>query len=372
MGKKSNPTMTIIEEIFEDDEGAAAEDSPVVVGQAVVGGVKIAAEEGARREIAAGDEAWHWKEIDLKPFITKRLPELFKKVSITKRDDCDIELFKAEHWGEAFATQRKGVGKLVCTFRIDVKWRGILKLNGAVVGRCQGTIRLPEVSAEKPPAEWELKAVCDGEDQSAMRMLNPCGSLEETPIRDLEPAELAIKKVMLEETPQRVLKLVTQLMREIVEKAKASRSLIPDEPEPEAAADEVSPVILAQVKAQMEQMRVDHLPAKLTEAIAAMHLNEQERFELTVHRITDVEVPQIADALKSNDTITLLDLSHNEIGDIGVQSLVTAMAMGAAKNLKELRITSNKGIGHMGRTMLTGLDAMRKNTKVLFDRDESK
>merc|ERR1712166_1313256 len=317
MGKKAIHTMTIIEEIFEDDEGAAAEDSPVVVGQAVVGGVKIAAEEGARREIAAGDEAWHWKEIDLKPFITKRLPELFKKVSITKRDDCDIELFKAEHWGEAFATQRKGVGKLVCTFRIDVKWRGILKLNGAVVGRSQGTIRLPEVSAEKPPAEWEL-------------------------------------------------------MREIVEKAKASRSLIPDEPEPEAAADEVSPVILAQVKAQMEQMRVDHLPAKLTEAIAAMHLNEQERFELTVHRITYVEVPQIADALKSNDTITLLDLSHNEIGDIGVQSLVTAMAMGAAKNLKELRITSNKGIGHMGRTMLTGLDAMRKNTKVLFDRDESK
>ena len=363
--------MTIIEEIF-DDEGAAAEDSPVVVGQAVVGGVKIAAEEGARREIAAGDEAWHWKEIDLKPFITKRLPELFKKVSVTERDDCDIELFKAEHWGEAFATQRKGVGKLVCTFRIDIKWRGILKLNGAVVGRCQGTIRFPEVSAEKPPAEWELKAVCDGEDQSAMRMLNPCGSLEETPIRDLEPAELAIKKVMLEETPQTVLKLVTQLMREIVDKAKASRSLIPDEPEPEAAtAEEVSPVILAQVKAQMEQMRVDHLPAKLTDAIAAMHLNEQERFDLTVNRITDVEVPQIADALKANDTITFLDVSHNEISDIGVQSLVTAMAMGAAKNLKELRITSNR-YGHMGRNMLTGMDAMRKNMKVLFDRDESK
>merc|ERR1712166_762719 len=329
-------------------------------------------EKGATLDQQAKEEAWHWKEIDLNPFITQKLSTMFKHVPVASTQNVEVETFKAEHWGQAFATQRKGKGKLVCTFRVDVKWRGKLRLGGSVVGSCQGTIRLPEVSSEKRPEEWEIKAVCDGEDQSAMRMLNPCGSLEETPIRDLEPAELAIKKVMLEETPQRVLKLVTQLMREIVEKAKASRSLIPDEPEPEAAADEVSPVILAQVKAQMEQMRVDHLPAKLTEAIAAMHLNEQERFELTVHRITDVEVPQIADALKSNDTITLLDLSHNEIGDIGVQSLVTAMAMGAAKNLKELRITSNKGIGHMGRTMLTGLDAMRKNTKVLFDRDESK
>jgi len=129
-------------------------------------------------------------------------------------------------------------------------------------------------------------------------------------------------------------------------------------------------VIMAQVRAQMEQMRVDSLPAKLTDAIAAMHQNAESRFELSVSRITDTEMPQIAEALKANDAITYLDISHNEISDIGVQALVTAMAMGAAKNLKELRITANK-YGHMGRNMLTGLDAMRKNTKVVFDREEN-
>ena len=31
-----------------------------------------------------------------------------------------------------------------------------------------------------PSEEWELKILTDGEDPSAMRMLNPTGSLEET------------------------------------------------------------------------------------------------------------------------------------------------------------------------------------------------
>jgi len=372
MGGNEEERMTIIEEIFDGAEAEAAEAPPsaVVVGQAVAGGVKIAADEGVRRDDEAQQEAWHWKEIDLKPFITERLPQLFKKVKITEGEDVNIHLVKAEHWGEAFATQRKGVGKLVCNFRVDVKWSGTLKLNGAVVGRCQGTIRFPEVSAEKAPADWELLALCDGEDRSAMRMLNPCGSVDETPIRELEPAEKAIKEVMLRETPQRVLSLVTQLMREVVNKAKASKLLIPEpEPEPEPAEKELDPKIRKAVEAQMEQMRVDHLPKKLIDTIAAMQQNEQARVELTVSRITDAEVPQIADALKGNDSLTFLDLSHNEIGDLGVQALVTAMAMGGAKNLKEFRVTSNK-YGHMGRNMLSGLDTMRKGMKVGFDQED--
>ena len=36
----------------------------------------------------------------------------------------------------------------------------------------------------------QMKILADGEDPSAMRMLNPCGSMEETQLRPLEPYEV--------------------------------------------------------------------------------------------------------------------------------------------------------------------------------------
>merc|ERR1711998_149393 len=152
--------------------------------------------------------------------------------------------------------------------------------------------------------------------------------------------------VMLKTTPQKVLESVQQLMLELHEKANAPVTFDVVEPELEPQPEQNSNVpshIQEQVKQQMEQMRVDHLPSKLTAAIAALSDKsaESQRVNLSVSRITDVEMKQIAEALQGNDVVTHLDLSHNEVGDLGVQALVTAMAMGAAKNLQELRLSSN-------------------------------
>eukprot|EP00658_Telonema_sp_P-2_P052639 TRINITY_DN4086_c0_g1_i12.p1 TRINITY_DN4086_c0_g1~~TRINITY_DN4086_c0_g1_i12.p1 ORF type:complete len:369 (-),score=101.58 TRINITY_DN4086_c0_g1_i12:474-1580(-) len=359
-----------IEEIVEEEPQqvaappAKAEGSKDnVVGQAVSGGVKIEPDQGAKLDEAAQTEAWHWKEIDLNPFIAERLPALFKGgVRIAESDNVTVDAFKAEHWGESFATQRKGKGKLVCTFRVDVKWRGKLYLGDNVVGSAQGTIRFPEVSSEKPPSEWEIKAVCDGEDQSAMRMLNPCGSLEETPVRDLEPAELSIKEVMLTTGPAAVLEQVVNLMKELCAKANAPSAFLQSEqPAPAEETPHVPQEIKAQVKATMEQMRLDHLPEKFKTADWS-----QERLELSVCRLTDVEVPTICSSLSSSTELSHLDLSHNELSDIAVQQLVACLAMGGAPNLKELRITSNR-YTKMGANMLSGLKSMRKGLKLTYD-----
>ena len=53
-------------------------------------------------------------------------------------------------------------------------------LTAGTVGTAHGTFKFPEVVASTPSEEWELKILTDGEDPSAMRMLNPTGSLEET------------------------------------------------------------------------------------------------------------------------------------------------------------------------------------------------
>merc|ERR1711907_379336 len=252
MGHKIE-NMVQIEEVFDEPEPQPEPKSAApkpckdnIVGQAQRGGVKINSEKGAELDKAAKEEAWHWKEIDLTQTIRDRLKDLFKRHQVAKTSNAgqevEVEVFKAEHWGEAMATQRKGKGKVICNFRVDVKWRGKLMLGGNVVGSCQGTIRFPEVNSEKQPREWEMLALWDGEERSAMRMLNPCGSLEETPLRELEPVEQSIKEVMLKTTPQKVLESVQQLMLELHEKANAPVTFDVVEPELEPQPEQNSNV----------------------------------------------------------------------------------------------------------------------------------
>lgn len=82
--------------------------------------------------------------------------------------------------------------------------------------------------------------------------------------------------------------------------------------------------------------------------------------------LNDEDMEAVVERLRGNDTVTELDLSHNKIKDLGVQTLVGALANGMAPNLQELRIYSNE-FGDLGRTMLAqGLKVLRKSLKVTF------
>lgn len=82
-------------------------------------------------------------------------------------------------------------------------------------------------------------------------------------------------------------------------------------------------------------------------------------------QFNDEDVALLVERLKGDETVTEIDLSHNKIKDTGVQALVGALANGAAKNLKELRLHNNE-FTDMGETMLhQGLKVFRKKLEVV-------
>lgn len=88
------------------------------------------------------------------------------------------------------------------------------------------------------------------------------------------------------------------------------------------------------------------------------------RMALSFNSVCDEDIVDLVAVLKGNTDVTELDLSHNSIKDTGVQTLVGALANGAAPNLKELRLYNNE-FGELGQTMLTkGLPVFRKKLEV--------
>merc|ERR1719324_2077153 len=85
---------------------------------------------------------------------------------------------------------------------------------------------------------------------------------------------------------------------------------------------------------------------------------------LSFMSLCDEDIVDLVKLLKGNEDIKEIDLSHNSIKDAGVQTLVGALANGAAPNLRELRLYNNE-FGELGQTMLTqGLPVFRKKLEV--------
>jgi len=238
------------------------------------------------------------------------------------------------------------------------------------VGSANGTIKYPEVVANCPPEEWVMKILADGEDPSAMRLLNPCGSMEETQLRPLESYELKLREAVEEQCADQLRGLMAKMIQDL--KAHAAGEEVSDvmddkEAKPTAEDEAVSEKVKAEVSAKMEQMRVEALPSKFKEALAALKAGESlPKLELSVSRITDAEIAELVGALKGNTTTEKIDLAFNQITDVGVQTLVTALATGAAKGLKELVINNNQ-FAEMGQRMLGGLGMMRKGLVVKYE-----
>lgn len=90
----------------------------------------------------------------------------------------------------------------------------------------------------------------------------------------------------------------------------------------------------------------------------------QKRIRLSFLQLKDEDVATLMASLKGNDVVEEIDLSHNEIMDAGIQTMVGAFANGAAPNLKELRVYENKW-GDLGKVMLeSGLRVLRKKLVV--------
>merc|ERR1712070_1118488 len=333
-------------------------------------GVQVSEEE-ARALETKSQETWHWKEVDLRDWASNRLKELFKGRQILDSESVQAEIWKTEMYGEAFATSRKGSTEVTCNLDCRIYWRGKYYFNGAAVGSVCGTIKFPEVVASTASEEWPMLILADGEDPSAMRMLNPTASMEQTQLRTLEPSELAIREAVVKNCADQIRALMSKFVQDM--KCFAAKEPIADPELVSDKADEqgkvsaegyVSPEIKRDVEAKMEALRVEAIPPKFAEACALMEANEgPERVELSVCRISDVEIPLLVAALKKNTSVTFLNLAFNHISDVGVQALATAFATGAAKNLKELTLHNNK-FGEIGKNIMKGIGIMRKGLKL--------
>jgi len=95
-----------------------------------------------------------------------------------------------------------------------------------------------------------------------------------------------------------------------------------------------------------------------------------KEIRLSYNSIPDDMIQEICDILKKNENVEFLDLSHNEICDAGIQTLVGELAGGMCPKLKELMVYNNK-FGELGRMMLEkGLTAMRKGLQIHVDTPE--
>lgn len=333
-----------------------------------VEGIKVSADE-ARDLAEKSQDVWHWREVDLRDWAVKRVAFLFKGRQMIDTADVQIEIHKTEVYGEAFATSRKGNTEATCNLDCRIYWRGKLFFNGGVAGTAAGTIKFPEVVASCPPEEWPMKILADGEDASAMRMLNPCGSLEETALRELESYELKLREQLQEQCADELRALMAKMVQDM--KAHAAGEPVGDVVDDKEGQLEdesgVSEKVRAEVTAKMEQMRVDALPCKFKDALDSIQNKEAPtRLELSCSRITDTEVAELVSALKGDTTVERIDLAFNQITDVGIQTLVTALAMGAAKGLQEL-VINNNNFGDMGKRMVAGASLIRKGLKVTVD-----
>merc|ERR1712096_515012 len=81
--------------------------------------------------------------------------------------------------------------------------------------------------------------------------------------------------------------------------------------------------------------------------------------------MTDEDVPVLLEATCKSEAVTEMDLSHNSISDVGIQTIVTCLA--SPENfpkLKRLSLYANK-FSSLGETMVTqGLTIFRPNLKV--------
>jgi len=326
-------------------------------------GIKVTADEARELEQKSHD-TWHWREVDLREWARLRIATLFKKRVLIDTETQHIELWKTEMYGEAFATSRKGVTEVTCNLDCRIYWRGQLHFNGGIVGSAEGTIKFPEVVAAVAPEDWKMKILADGEDPSAMKLLNPCGSLEETQLRPLESYEVKLRDATAtcaEEIRGLMAKFVLDMQ------AHAAGEVVSEVCDDKAEGEEeaVSDKVREEVEAKMEQIRVEGIPAKFEEVVGQIQANDEalEKAELSVCRISDTEMTRIIAALKDNTNLKRLNVSFNQITDVGVQALVTALATGAAKGLVEISITNNQ-IGEMGQRMLSGVGFMRKGLTI--------
>jgi len=108
-------------------------------------------------------------------------------------------------------------------------------------------------------------------------------------------------------------------------------------------------------------------PTMTFDELVARCRDDPEALWLSNMDMQDGDMELLSDVLKRcGAQILSLDLSHNRIGDAGVQRLVSALAGGACPQLRECWFGGNS-FDHLGLQMLRGLGVLRKSMTLHTD-----
>ena len=287
-----------------------------------------------------------------------------------------------------------------------VKWYACHKLDGRIVGEAQGRFLVKDFSSEHVTTSGEARegvgeeatgvittqGVWDykkpgltGEGAEQMKEQNP--ALKEKDLEaDISEAERHVKAVVgdvaVEPLRARLAHLHSQLAHLATsrEMAAASGSACPvADPtkvpeldfERKMRAERETAAMVKDIKAKMRN-------AKFLPLVDAVRARGVKNAEFRCMSLSDDDVPLVVAALPKKGrepgpgetALEVLDLSYNEITDVGVQELMFALAKGDAPQLKTFNLQRTK-ITPIGKKQLGGLRVLRKALAVLVDADDA-
>ena len=269
---------------------------------------------------------------------------------------------------------------------LTLKWVAKALLNGTIIGQTAGNIEIEDFEALRgmsnlSAAEWAKKVTCDCEKKrEAGQSSNAWGT--QVPSSPLSMVDQTLKAAVAAVCPGIVWDRVQAYLRGEGGgwAADGKQERFPAAPKggaevaAAAAAREAEDAERVHaVKVQFDKKYAETL--RLMDALGVEGGDEAEaepvKIDFLCHGLKDTDVARLAAGLqRTTRGPALIDLQHNAIEDGGVQTLVLALATGAAPALRELRLDGNHGITQVGRNLLTGLGLMRKELVIKLKEPE--
>lgn len=311
-------------------------------------------------------DPWHWQEKDLTRWMNTALSEHFCRREVVSTAEGMVSTTTARVGdGEAVLNTRKGKQFVVASLEIVIKFTAKALLNGAVICSVDGDVSFTSVGEAGEAEDWPVRVRVGAERPGPGA---PSGALS----CELNATERKMKEFVTAEaiTPMRkALERMLVSMTDNALKKDARETGDPNAASTDSSAEQGEGAGAAadgNDGPHEETQTTGHLlPKRFVEALEAIRGGD-DAFKsaiLSCCQLKDDHVASLAAALSTSGYLEEMDLSYNDITDVGVQTLVTAIASNAAgmKALSSIKLSNNPKITAIGKSMLNGLSLMRKS-----------
>lgn len=339
-------------------------------------------------------ERWHWRERDLRDFVTGWLEHAFVQHGEGLLFDdaaagvrCRVTTIRGDFGDDGAALLHWRKGKCFATYGFSVRFEYLAShtVGERSLGQARGVVWLHDICSDvaDPAAEDAARPLrVEGAWEKANPNQPPTADGGPPPQREPAPYEEHIKAAVQRAAPEPVSRRVQQLRRSLAALAADGGNDLPPGQDAAAAVlreDEarevevaagasgggVTPSASAAAAEYVEDLRRQHRSERHK---AALVDSTMVQVNLAFCDLRGVDLAELVDAaFKPNTVATTLDLSNNpQLDDAALQPLLIALATGAMPALTTLRLRAT-GAATVTKTMVQGLKMMRKTLTVELD-----